>query len=75
MIIPSTSASVGVYHAVAMGALMVFMVPKTEALTFAIIAHAFDFLPSVILGAVIFGYGRLIDLSNKKNFEMDVAKN
>ena len=45
MVIPSTSANVGVYHAVAMGALMVFMVEKDQALSFAIIAHAFDFSP------------------------------
>jgi uncharacterized membrane protein YbhN (UPF0104 family) len=48
MIIPSTSANVGVYHAVAMGSLMLFMVPKEQALSFAIIAHAFDFFPNII---------------------------
>lgn len=56
MIIPSTTANVGVYHAVAMGALMIFMVPKDQALSFAIIAHGLDFLPNVLLGGVVFFY-------------------
>lgn len=59
MIIPSTSANVGVYHAVAMGALMLFMIPKDKALSFAIIAHAIDFFPSVILGGVFSGIGSI----------------
>jgi glycosyltransferase 2 family protein len=59
MIIPSTSANVGVYHAVAMGALMIFMVPASQALSFAVVAHAFDFFPSIILGGVLFGYGKV----------------
>jgi len=55
MIIPSTSANVGVYHAVAMGALMLFMVPKEQALSFAILAHALDFIPAVVLGLGFIG--------------------
>lgn len=57
MVIPSTSANIGVYHAIAMGALMLFMIPKEQALSFAIIAHAFDFFPAIILGGLILGYG------------------
>ncbi len=57
MVIPSTSANIGVYHAIAMGALMLFMVPKEQALSFAIIAHAFDFFPAIILGGLTLGYG------------------
>jgi uncharacterized protein (TIRG00374 family) len=60
MIIPSTSANVGVYHAVAMGALLVFMVPKEQALSFAIIAHAFDFFPALLLGGTVYLKNRLI---------------
>jgi uncharacterized protein (TIRG00374 family) len=59
MIIPSTSANIGVYHAVAMGSLMLFMVPKEQALSFAIIAHAIDFFPNIILGSIFLGLGRL----------------
>jgi glycosyltransferase 2 family protein len=59
MIIPSTSANVGVYHAVAMGALMLFMVPKAQALSFAILAHAFDFFPALIMGGGIMGFEQI----------------
>jgi len=62
MIIPSTSANVGVYHAVAMGALMIFMVQRGQALSFAIIAHAFDFFPSIIMGGIIFGFTRIKEI-------------
>lgn len=54
MIIPSTSGNIGVYHGVAMASLMLFMVSKEQALSYAIIAHAFDFLPNVILGTVLY---------------------
>jgi len=74
MIIPSTSANVGVYHAVSMGALMIFMVPKEQALSFAILAHAFDFFPSIVLGGILFGYGRLLNLKNIPSLEKDIAK-
>lgn len=67
MIIPSTSANVGVYHAVAMGALMLFMVPKAEALSFAILAHAFDFFPAIILGGGIFGISSFKYLGKREN--------
>lgn len=72
MIIPSTSANVGVYHAVAMGALMLFMVPKEQALSFAILAHAFDFFPSLFLGGIVFSQKRIIEYSKiKKNDTKD----
>lgn len=73
MIIPSTSANVGVYHAVAMGALMIFMVPDIQALAFAIIAHAFDFFPAVLLGAAFFIYGRLNSLNSLRNVEKSLS--
>ncbi|ALO15763.1 hypothetical protein L21SP5_02130 [Salinivirga cyanobacteriivorans] len=66
MIIPSTSANVGVYHAVAMGALMLFMVPKAEALSFAILAHAFDFFPAIILGGLLSGFGGFQKISKNR---------
>ncbi len=70
MIIPSTSANVGVYHAVAMGALMLFMVPKAEAISFAILAHAFYFFPAIILGVKLFGFSQIrkIYRNAKKNY-------
>ncbi|MDD2228294.1 MAG: lysylphosphatidylglycerol synthase transmembrane domain-containing protein [Candidatus Cloacimonetes bacterium] len=59
MIIPSTSANVGVYHAVAMGSIMLFGVSKETALSYAVVAHAFDFFPAIILGGTLFGYDSL----------------
>lgn len=72
MIIPSTSANIGVYHAVAMGALMIFMVPDIQALAFAIIAHAFDFFPAVLLGAGFFIYGSFNSLNTLRDVEKPV---
>lgn len=54
MIIPSTSGNIGVYHGVAMAALMLFMVSKEEALSYAIISHAFDFIPNIVLGTILY---------------------
>ncbi len=66
MIIPSTSANMGVYHAVAMSALMLFMVDKPKALSFAILAHAFDFFPAVIYGGVLAGYKTVNKIKRKQ---------
>jgi uncharacterized membrane protein YbhN (UPF0104 family) len=66
MIIPSTSGGIGVHHAIATGSLLTFGVEPTKALSFSIIAHAFDFFPSVILGGLFFGYGRLNDFKQAK---------
>lgn len=65
MVIPSTSGNIGVYHAVAVGALMLFMVPKENALTFAIIAHAIDFFPSIIIGLITVSIGRIKYIKSK----------
>lgn len=54
MVIPSTSANIGVYHAVAMSVVMLWSVNKETALSYAIISHAFDFFPNVILGLLLF---------------------
>jgi uncharacterized protein (TIRG00374 family) len=59
MIIPSTSANIGVYHAVAMGALMIFSVSREQALSFAIIAHALDFFPGVLTGGIFYVLGTI----------------
>lgn len=54
MVIPSTSANIGVYHAVATGSLLVFGVPAEIALTFAIIIHVMEFVPNVLLGSYFY---------------------
>ncbi|MBM3298853.1 MAG: flippase-like domain-containing protein [Deltaproteobacteria bacterium] len=53
MVIPSSPGNVGVYHAVAMGAVMLFMVDKERALTYAIISHAADLVPNVLFGGIV----------------------
>ena len=53
MVIPSSPGNVGVYHAVAMGAVMIFMVDRETALTYAIISHAADLIPNVMFGLFV----------------------
>jgi uncharacterized protein (TIRG00374 family) len=53
MVIPSTSGGIGVYHAIATAALVLFNVSSEKALAYSVIAHAFDFFPSIILGVVL----------------------
>lgn len=54
MVIPSTSSNIGVYHAVAVGALLLFEVPAELALSYAIIIHAMEFIPNVALGSFFY---------------------
>ncbi len=53
MVIPSSPGNIGVYHAIAMGAIMLFMVNKDTALAIAILANIFDLIPSIILGTLV----------------------
>ncbi len=50
--VPSAPAYVGVYHAAAVGALVLFGVDNTVAAGFAIFCHLVDIIPSCILGAI-----------------------
>jgi glycosyltransferase 2 family protein len=56
LVIPSTSGGIGVFHAIATTALLFLGVAPEKALAYAIIAHAFDFFPNVIIGFVISTY-------------------
>ncbi len=53
MIIPSTSGGVGVYHAVSMSSLMLFGIDKDAALAYALLSHATDFIPNIVLGFTV----------------------
>jgi uncharacterized protein (TIRG00374 family) len=53
MVIPSTSGGIGVFHAVATGALLLFGVSPEKALAYAVISHAVDFFPNILLGGGI----------------------
>ena len=59
MVIPSTSANIGVYDAVVMGAIILFTVNRDTALAIAVIAHVFDIIPSVVLGLIILAKNHL----------------
>ncbi len=54
MVIPSVPGNIGVYHAVASGSLMLFGVQKEAALSYAIVAHGYDFILIIILGLISF---------------------
>jgi glycosyltransferase 2 family protein len=56
LVIPSTSGGIGVFHAIATAALVLLGVTPEKALAYAIIAHAFDFIPNVFIGLAIFVY-------------------
>lgn len=53
LIIPSTSGGIGVFHAIATAALVLLGVQPDKALAYAIIAHAFDFIPNIIIGFAV----------------------
>lgn len=53
VVIPSTAGGIGVYHAISTAALLLFSVAPEKALAYAIISHAFDFFPNIILGSII----------------------
>lgn len=65
LVIPSTSGGIGVYHAIATGALLLFGVPPPVAMSYAIIAHAFDFIPAILTGGAVVLYDGV--KSNKHN--------
>ncbi len=54
MAIPSTSGGVGVYHTVSAGALMIFGVSIEIAITYALLAHAVEFILNVVFGLIVF---------------------
>lgn len=53
LLIPSTSGGIGVYHTVAMSILIFLEINKETAFAYAVISHAFDFFPNIILGLVV----------------------
>lgn len=53
MILPSTAAAVGVYEASVLVALSVYGVPKEQALSYALVAHMLNFVPFVVVGALV----------------------
>lgn len=54
IMIPSSPGFVGTYHWFCMISLAFFKVPESEALSFAIVSHAVNFIPSTIVGLLFF---------------------
>jgi uncharacterized membrane protein YbhN (UPF0104 family) len=53
MILPSSPAAVGVFEAATLVALKAYGVPKSGALSYALVLHAVNFVPYVVAGAVV----------------------
>jgi len=53
MILPSSPAAVGVFEAAVLVALAAYGVPKEEALSCALVAHVLNFVPFIIVGALV----------------------
>jgi hypothetical protein len=65
IIVPSSPGYVGTYHWLCQLSLGLFAVPKSEALTFAFVAHGVNFIPVLIVG-LIFSSIEGVSLSKKK---------
>lgn len=55
LILPSSPAGLGVFEAATVVALNAFDVPQSEALSYALVLHALDIAPALLIGAVILG--------------------
>jgi uncharacterized protein (TIRG00374 family) len=53
MIIPSSAASVGVFEAAAITALNAYGIPDSEALSYALVLHALNLFPYLVVGAAL----------------------
>jgi uncharacterized protein (TIRG00374 family) len=52
VVVPSTPGYVGTYHYLCQVALVMFAVPASEALSFAVVAHAVNLLPVTVAGLI-----------------------
>jgi glycosyltransferase 2 family protein len=53
LVLPSSPAAVGVFEAATIVALDAYGVPRAEALSYALVLHAVNFLPFIVAGAVV----------------------
>ena len=53
MILPSSPAAVGVFEASVLVALSAYGVPKEQALSYALVAHVVNFVPFIVVGALV----------------------
>jgi uncharacterized protein (TIRG00374 family) len=59
LVLPSSPAALGVFEAATVVALRAFDVPQAEALSYALVLHLLNFLPFLVIGAVLLGPGAL----------------
>jgi len=74
--VPSSPGYVGTYHFLCQLALGLFGVPESPALTFAIVFHAINFLPILVLGFMFLSWQgiTLRSIQSKAQLEMQDAK-
>ena len=59
LVLPSSPAALGVFEAATVVALRAFDVPQAEALSYALVLHLLNFVPFLVIGAVLLGPGAL----------------
>jgi glycosyltransferase 2 family protein len=59
LVLPSSPAALGVFEAATVVALRAFDVPHAEALSYALVLHLVNFVPFLVIGALLLGPGAL----------------
>ena len=57
LVLPSSPAALGVFEAATVVALRAFDVPHAEALSYALVLHLLNFVPFLVIGALLLGPG------------------
>lgn len=58
-IVPSAPGAVGVFEAATVVALSAFAIPESEALSYALVLHAMNFVPFILVGLIVLRVDRL----------------
>jgi uncharacterized protein (TIRG00374 family) len=58
LVLPAAPGGLGVFEAAVVLALDAYDIPRTEALSYAFVLHAFNFFPYIIAGAIAFRFTR-----------------
>lgn len=73
MILPSGPAALGVFEAATILALQAFDVPRSEALSYALVLHLLNLVPFLAVGAALLGPGALRRDAREDPGELDAA--
>jgi uncharacterized membrane protein YbhN (UPF0104 family) len=60
MIIPSAPGAIGVFEAATLVALGAYGVPRSQALSYALVLHAVNVVPYLVAGAIVLRIDRLL---------------